>query len=1263
MIFRTGRSVTTVWLCALILSILPVGGVARAQSWNRALSAPTRIASHPVPPFLVDGWTASHGLPEETINAIVQARDGYLWLGSFSGLARFDGVTFRRFTTGNTPGVRSDRIHSLLEDRRGTLWIGTEGAGVFMMRDGVFSTPPWDAQLPDPQVWTITETRDGALWFGTNNGVARVDDQGQLTTYTARDGIPRAEVNAIVEARDGTIWIGLWPGGVLRLVGDTIHPFRAQGLGDDALVTAMYQDSEGAIWIGTLEGLFRIDGERATPVPLGGASGEPAVRSIVEGPRGGVWLGTTNGLWHVEGAVHTRYGADSGLADESLQTLQYDREGNLWIAPRSSGLQRLKPRLATTYLPRDSRRLTFVPIVGDGADGFWTGSICEGLWHFRDGVFEQYEGKQGLAFYCIWALHRDADGTLWLGGSRDGMVRVADGRATLMPSAGLGVTAIMRDRAGALWIGTNEALKRLVADDTFETYRLPESADALFITERRAGGLWVGTTTGLLAFDQGQFTRWSTENGLSHNIVRAVLEDEDGTLWLGTDGGGLNRMKDGRITHYGIANGLVDDVVSRIIDDGRGNLWMTGSKGVFRVTRTELAAVADGHSTRMSAVSYDTSDGMQSSATSGGGQPAGWQAPDGRLWFPTTSGVVAIDPAVTTNTMPPPVAVTSVIVDQAAQKPTQSDVTLSPGVQNLEIHYTGLSFVTPQKIQFRYRLAGYDAQWVEAGTRRTAYYSYLPPGRYRFEVSARNEGGAWSTESAALAVYQVPHFYQTGWFAMLSGVTVLLLSIAGYRLRLRQLLRRTHELEATVGVRTAEVVSQRNELAGVHRELLVTHGDLTKAHDDVVAVLNQTRLGVGIVDRAGMVQFLNLTAQHALGCTAAEAAGRRWQDVLSLSDGDCARLEMVMTRPVAERTRLPVRVDRGDDHRYWMEIDIQDDPREASHRIMYLHDVTELYDLQRLLEGSAQFQGLVGDTAAMRVVYRQIRDVAEVDSTVMLEGETGTGKELVARAIHDRSDRRSRAFVAINCAGLTESILASQLFGHRRGAFTGAVADQVGLLEAASGGTLLLDEIGDIPPVVQANLLRVLQEREILRVGDSRPRKIDVRVLAATHRDLQAEVAAGRFREDLYYRLRVLRVHVPPLRDRKDDIPMLVAWFLSQARASHQARVADVSRAAMDLLLAHDWPGNVRELKAVIDSAAVSAAGSIIEVTDLPVDFLKRSPIPVEATLDSRNNDHVRQALARTRGNRAAAARMLGISRPTLYRRLREMGLDATEAS
>ncbi|MGH9381462.1 MAG: sigma-54 interaction domain-containing protein [Thermoanaerobaculia bacterium] len=495
-----------------------------------------------------------------------------------------------------------------------------------------------------------------------------------------------------------------------------------------------------------------------------------------------------------------------------------------------------------------------------------------------------------------------------------------------------------------------------------------------------------------------------------------------------------------------------------------------------------------------------------------------------------------------------------------------------------------------------------------------------------------------------------------GFLALYLGLLILL-TVAAYQLGQRRLTRRAEKLESAVAARTRQLVAQRDELA--HRQR-----GFERAHRDLLAILDQIRVGVCLIDGSGRIEFLNDAAERVLGNTTQQARGKRWQELLPLSAEDTHRAEELLESPVELRRRLPARLDTTDGRRYWIELDIRDDPRNASRHILYLHDVTELYDLQGLVGGAAQFQGMIGETAVMRAVFRQLRDVAAVDSMVILEGETGTGKELAARAIHDLSRRKGRPYVAVNCAGLTESLLSSQLFGHRRGSFTGAVADQIGLFEAAAGGTLLLDEIGDIPPSVQASLLRVLEVGEITRVGESRPRKIDVRVIAATHRDLDAEVIAGRFRQDLYYRLRVARIRIPPLRERRDDIPLLVAWFLAQARATGTARVFEVTREAMNLLLTHPWEGNARELRGVIESAMLGADGPLIEVTDLPGEFLGSSArrpslaaLPDEA-LDARKHHHVRLALERTRGNRAAAARLLGISRNTLYRRLREFDLE-----
>ena len=436
-----------------------------------------------------------------------------------------------------------------------------------------------------------------------------------------------------------------------------------------------------------------------------------------------------------------------------------------------------------------------------------------------------------------------------------------------------------------------------------------------------------------------------------------------------------------------------------------------------------------------------------------------------------------------------------------------------------------------------------------------------------------------------------------------------------------------------------------------------------KSRNDLLSILNELRIGTAMTDENRHVVFLSAAARQLFDKPDVNRVDMAWKDLFGLDPEDTVQLQGLIHKKPEERTKIPVHLDRTDGRRVWLEVDVKDDPRDARGKIFFFYDVTEVHDLRRLLDERAQFHDLLGKSKAMQLVYQQIRDVARVDSTVLIEGETGTGKELVARAIHSSSHRKDKPFIAVNCAGLTESLLSSQLFGHKRGAFTGAIEDQQGLFEAANGGTLLLDEIGDIPITVQNQLLRVLQEREITRLGESRPRKIDVRVLAATHRNLSEEAAKGTFRSDLFYRIRVARISVPPLRGRREDIPLLASSFLAQFSAASGKRVTDVSHDALRLLAGYQWPGNVRELRSAVEFAMIRCEGAVIQPDDLPPEILQpadfESVIPGDPLVDEKAR--FLQALERSRGNRALAARLLGISRATLYRRLADLKINSEE--
>jgi DNA-binding NtrC family response regulator len=311
------------------------------------------------------------------------------------------------------------------------------------------------------------------------------------------------------------------------------------------------------------------------------------------------------------------------------------------------------------------------------------------------------------------------------------------------------------------------------------------------------------------------------------------------------------------------------------------------------------------------------------------------------------------------------------------------------------------------------------------------------------------------------------------------------------------------------------------------------------------------------------------------------------------------------------------------------------------------------------VDGEEAPAGLVGRSPAMLDVYRAVRQVAPTEATVLISGETGTGKELVARAIHELSPRRAHPFVAVNCAALAEGVLESELFGHVRGAFTGAVADRVGLFRAADGGTLFLDEIGDVSLAVQRRLLRVLQEREIIPVGSSTPRRVDVRIIAATHRDLSVEVKAGRFREDLLYRIDVFRIPLPPLRDRLGDVPLLVHHFLEAVGRGRGSRVPALSPLASRLLEAYAWPGNVRELITALESALIRAEDGCVEPAHLREEIRAAAAGGRFTTQESPEEEEsrIRAALEKAEGVRSRAASLLGMGRTTLWRKMRQYGI------
>lgn len=792
---------------------LAVGGAAAILL---AVAPSPALALDPATPighYIHDVWRAKDGLPQDTVQAILQTRDGYLWLGTLEGLARFDGVRFTTFDTGNTPELRHNVVLALCEDPRGDLWIGTYGGGLYRHRDGVFARTSMSDGLPSDHVRAVYSDRKGALWVGTTGGLARFED-GRLTTFTTRDGLPSDRVMSIAEDHEGSLWIGTSGGGVARWKdGVFTRVTTEQGLSSN-FVWSIHEDRDHALWISTEGGGLSRYEDGAFRV-FRAEDGLPSERvmPIEEDRDGNLWIGTDAGLTRWSGGALATYTSREGLSKDNVRAIFEDVEGSLWIGTSDGGLGRLRDRRVSVLTAEDGLSARSARTVYEGRDGsVWIGTDGGGLNRWKDGRVTVLSTKDGLAHDDVWSIVEDASGVLWVGSAGGGITRLRDGKplSVLTTKDGLSsdaVSAIYQDRKGRIWVGTQGGgVDRVEGDRVVKGALGPELAGTLVsaLHEDRAGSLWVGTSgAGVFRWRDGQVTRFTTGDGLGSDLVLSLHEDEGGALWIATSGGGISRLTDGRIVTFRKKDGLYDDLAYQILEDDRGYLWMSCNRGVYRVKKADLDEVAAGRAASFSSQAYGTADGLSSNECNGRVQSAGARTRDGRLWFPTMDGVVIIDPArLTSNTRPPPVKVESVLVDKRA---VSDGASLPPGRNEIEISYTALSFTAPSRVLFRYMLVGFDRDWVQAGTRRVAYYTNVPPGDYRFRVIACNEDAVWNEEGATFALRLEPHIYQRPWFYGLWMLALALAVVGGHKVRVRRLKQREAELVRIVAARTREL--------------------------------------------------------------------------------------------------------------------------------------------------------------------------------------------------------------------------------------------------------------------------------------------------------------------------------------------------------------------------------------------------------------------------------------------------------------------------
>ncbi len=754
-------------------------------------------------------WRIEDGLPNSVARGLVQTDDGYLWIATYDGLARFNGDTFTRFDKTNLPGLRRDTVLSVMKTRDGALWIGTNGGGACRMFGGKLQPLSKAQGLPSEVVVALAQSRDGTVWIGTSAGLSAYRNGKIVQTITTANGLRSASILAIVEARDGTLWVGTRGGGLHSVRNGVARPFAtSEGLVNNS-VHSLWNDADGTLWIGTSRGLDRTRNgvvEAVTAMPL------DQITCLLRDSDGLLWAGTySKGLFRSVdgGATFTQYGTREGLLNNSVRALYEDSEKNFWVGT-NGGLERLtQGRFITVGVPEGLSDPYVRSVFEDRAGNIWIGT-AHGLNRFSGSTVTTYTAKDGLSNDYIFCVTEGKDGAIWVG-TPTGLSRMKDGHidrfdernGLLSPS----VRALLCDRDGVIWIGSDRGLN-WIRNGTIEKVPI-EGWDNTFVqafAEGPDGSVWIGADgRGIARWSEGKFTRWGEREGLPDSFVLSLLVGKRGSVWIGTDSAGLIRMKDGRFTRYTTEAGLFGDKVLQLQDDGE-RLWFGGGRGIWSVDHAQLDAVADGTRKRLTPAVYGYGDGMRSVQCNGSVYPSGWRTRDGRLWFPTVDGAATTSSsaAVRRNPRPPPLKIESIVIDGRVTLEPEA-VTVLPGTKQVEIHYAALTYSSPERVQFRYQLEGFDSDWVLAGNRRVAYYTGLPPGRYQFHVIASNADGVWNGRGATLPIELKPRFVQTLWFPLL--VLLLLVSVVWLlqQRRLHNMKGRQKELIALVGERTSEI--------------------------------------------------------------------------------------------------------------------------------------------------------------------------------------------------------------------------------------------------------------------------------------------------------------------------------------------------------------------------------------------------------------------------------------------------------------------------
>jgi ligand-binding sensor domain-containing protein/signal transduction histidine kinase len=725
-------------------------------------------------------WDSQDGLSDQTIQDFAQAADGSLWIATKIGLLRFDGVRFSMFDRGPAAAALERGVNCLLVSRDGNLWIGTEGGGLVRFRNGAFQRYSTAGGVANEFVRAIYEDRNGEIWVGADQGLFRVAG-ASIAKIDGIAGTPPMFVRAFAEDQRGHLWVGGTT--ILEFKGTAfVRQYPLSGGPSANLITSMFSARNGTLWVGTLSGLHWLLPSGALD-RVAGISAQ--VDAIHETSDGTIWIGTVGqGLFNYRHSQLFRIGPGN-LPSKTVKALLEDREGNIWIGTQSGIMRLSSTPLGIVPFPAGADS-EFETLSYDSDGSIWVGA-SEHLFHIQDGVAEPAEFP-GLPHLRARVLLRDREGRLWIGSNGAGLYLESGSKISRF-TTGHGlindfVRAILESRDGSVWVGTDGGLTHLGPKGS-ENLGTPQglayfSVTALF--EDRSGDVWVGTSRGLTHISHGQIVHDAVTAALAQEQFWCINQDASGELWFGASSG-LYGLKDGKMIHLTIAQGLASNTIYEILNDAKGNIWLGSPNAISRLRRSDLDTFKEGSAVSLSF--YEDSSDMDSATLYGGMQPEGAIAPNGDVWFPSNRGAIHIAASKIVPATSSSVTIDG-IVAEGQPVPLKQKIDLEPGNAQLEISYAVIRLGSQEGIRYRYTMEGLES-WHEVFTRRTAYYTHLPPGKYRFRVQAYEVGNPGAVSEASILIVQRPHVYATPWFLVCCAASLVCVAFLVYRLRFRQM--------------------------------------------------------------------------------------------------------------------------------------------------------------------------------------------------------------------------------------------------------------------------------------------------------------------------------------------------------------------------------------------------------------------------------------------------------------------------------------------